>query len=79
MQPIVDASHGEIVRLADSGVPEIRKVRAGRDTAGRGWIGLRSNEDYVVTGVDQVPLLPPLLVMLLGLGAVLAAWYREGR
>ncbi len=79
LQPLVEATHGSITRLIDSGVPEIRKVRAGRDTAGRGWIGLRGNEDYVVTGVDQVPLLPAFLVLLAGLGAVLTAWYREGR
>jgi len=79
MKPIVDATDGGIVRLATDGVPDIRRVRAGRDTAGRGWIGLRSNEDYVVTGVDQSPLLPALIVLLLGLGATMLAWRREGR
>jgi hypothetical protein len=79
MKPIVDATDGGIARLATDGVPEIRRVRAGRDTAGRGWIGLRSNEDYVVTGIDQAPLLPALAVLLLGLGATMLAWRREGR
>jgi hypothetical protein len=79
LEPIIDATKGGAQRLATDGLPDIRKVRAGRDTAGRGWIGLRSNEDYVVAGVHQVPLMPALLVLLLGLGATLLAWRREGR
>jgi hypothetical protein len=79
MKPIVTATNGGIVRLATEGVPDIRQVRPDRDTAGRGWIGLRSNADYVVTGVDQAPLLPALVVLLLGLGATMLAWRREGK
>ena len=57
----------------------MRQVRPGRDPSGRGWIGLRANEDYVVTGVNQAPLLPALIVLLIGLGATMLAWRREGR
>ena len=60
-------------------MPDIRKVRAGRDMAGHGWIGLRTNDDYVVTGVSQLPLLPALAVLLLALTTLLLAWQREGR
>ena len=75
------ATGGSIERLADGPVREIRKARSGRDTAGRSWIELRASNDYVVSGIDQVPLLLllPLLVLLLGLGATLLAWQREGR
>ena len=52
---------------------------AGRDTAGSGWLGLKANEDHIVTGVDQVPLLPAILLLLLGLGFTITAWWREGR
>jgi hypothetical protein len=79
LEPIIDATKGGAYRLATDGLPDVRKVRAGRDTAGRGWIGLRSNEDYVVAGVHQASLLPALLVLLLGLGATMLAWRREGR
>jgi hypothetical protein len=79
MAPIVEASGGAIQRLAQAGIPDIRLVRAGRDTAGRGWIGLRHNADYVVTGVERLPLLPAALVLLLGLGTAMLAWWREGR
>ncbi|MGH6928564.1 MAG: hypothetical protein ACREEV_09630, partial [Dongiaceae bacterium] len=79
LRPIVEATNGGIERLAGDGVPDIRRVKPGRDAAGRGWIGLRSNEDYVVAGVDQAPLLPAMVVLLLGLGATMLAWRREGR
>jgi hypothetical protein len=78
LRPIVEASGGGIVRLS-AGVPDVRQVRPGRDPSGRGWIGLRANADYVVTGVNQAPLLPALVVLLLGLGATMLAWRREGR
>ncbi len=78
MAPIVEATGGAIHRLAEAGVPDIRLVRPGRDTAGRGWIALRHNGDYVVSGVERLSLLPPALVLLLGLGAAMLAWWREG-
>jgi LPXTG-motif cell wall-anchored protein len=47
--------------------------------AGHNWIGLRQNDDYTVTGVSEMPLLPALAALILLLGAFLAAWRREGR
>jgi hypothetical protein len=46
---------------------------------GRGWIGFKSNGDFVVTGVAQMPLMPGLLTFLLCLGLAFAAWRQEGR
>ena len=60
-------------------IPDIRRVGADRTAAGRGWLGLRQNGDYVVTGVSETPLLPGLFALLLALGAFLLAWRREGR
>ena len=40
--------------------------------------GLLANQRYLVTGVEQVPLLPALLALVLVLGGLLAAWRREG-
>jgi hypothetical protein len=79
VSPLAEASGGGIFRLADGGLPQIRRVRADRDTAGSGWLGLKANEDHIVTGVDQVPLLPAILLLLLGLGMTVTAWWREGR
>ena len=79
MRALAESSGGGIYRLSDGGLPQIRRVRAGRDTAGSSWLGLKSNEDHIVTGVDQVPLLPAILLLLLGLGFTVTAWWREGR
>lgn len=79
MRPIVEESGGAIMRVASESLPQVRKVRPGRDRSGRGWIGVLANENYVVTGVDQVPLLPAALVLLLALGGAMLAWHREGR
>ena len=57
----------------------MRKVKAGRDRHGRGWIGLQAKGGYLVTGVEQTPLLPAAALLLLILGAGVFAWYREGR
>ena len=78
LAPTVAATGGAVAWITD-GVPEIRRPRAGRDTAGRGWIGLRRNESYLVTGVLQVSLLPGIAVLVLVLGGLTAAWWREGR
>jgi len=78
LAPLVGASGGGIYWIAD-GIPEIRRVAAGRATAGHDWLGLRENEDYVVAGFSETPLLPGIAALLLAMGALIAAWRREGR
>ena len=78
LAPLAAASGGGVYWLAD-GVPEMRRVAAGRAMAGRGWLGLRENGDYVVAGFSETPLLPGIAALLLALGALIAAWRREGR
>ncbi|MEX0808377.1 MAG: hypothetical protein WD044_06580 [Dongiaceae bacterium] len=79
MAPMVEATGGAVVRIADSGVPEIRRVQPDRDAAGQRWIGLVENGDYRVIGIRELPMLPGLLVLALALAATMAAWYRESR
>jgi hypothetical protein len=83
LKPVVVASAGNVVWLGD-GLPEVRRVSptgdaGGRSPSGRSWIGFRANGDFVVTGVNQVPLLPGLALFVLALGALVLAWRREGR
>ncbi len=79
LSPFVEETGGGLVWLADAGVPDLRRTRPGLTSRGRGWIGLQSNNAYFVTGIRQVPLLPPLALLLLLLGGLMLAWYREGR
>ncbi len=65
--------------VAETGLPEIRKVQAGHATSGSNWLGLLASQDYVVTGIRQMSLLPAYAGLILGLGALLLAWRREGR
>lgn len=78
LAPIVEATGGGLHWAAADGLPDLRRVRAGRATAGRDWIGLTANEDYVVTGVSLTALMPNLLVLVLILGLATIAWRREG-
>ncbi|MDP6388292.1 MAG: hypothetical protein QF654_00180 [Alphaproteobacteria bacterium] len=75
---ISQATGGGLHWLAD-GAPDVRRVRPGRATAGRDWIGLLKNGDYIVTGVERLTLLPTLMVLVLVLGAMALAWREEGR
>ena len=78
LAPIADATGGGVFWLAENGIPEARQVRAGRTTKGESWMGFSDTQTYVITGVTQASLMPALLVLMLVLGGLLAAWYREG-
>jgi len=79
LKPLVEASNGSSLWLADQPNPDIRPVRPGRAAGGSDWIGLRRNEGYTVAGINQTPLLPGILVALAFLVALGSAWWREGR
>jgi len=79
LQPLMDATGGRAFRLASGNLPEIRLVSPGHSTAGNGWLGLLASSDYVVTGIRQTTLMPAFAGLLLGLGALMLAWRREGR
>jgi hypothetical protein len=42
-------------------------------------MGLRENDDYTIAGFNETPLLPGIAALLLAIGALIAAWRREGR
>jgi hypothetical protein len=78
LAPIAGATGGSVHWLAD-GVPDVRRVGASGNAAGGSWIGLRANEAYRVTSVEQRPLLPAWIALVLLLGTLLLAWRVEGR
>jgi hypothetical protein len=77
LKPAAMASGGGIHWLAD-GAPTLRRVRPDRKPAGSDWMGVVSNRDFRVASVRETPMLPAILVLLLGLGALMWAWRREG-
>lgn len=78
LRPFIQASGGSTNWVADKGLPRIRRVRSGRASNGQGWIGVRENGAFEVTGLLSMPLLPALLALALVLATVLTAWRREG-
>jgi hypothetical protein len=62
---------------ARAGAPELRRVSAGRIASGRDWIGIPSRDAHVTTSITTLPLLPAWLALMLLLGAVGFAWWRE--
>ena len=79
LDPLVRASGGVVTWIGEGPLPKVRMIRPNRDTAGRGWVGLIANRDYVVTGIRQTPLMAEWLVLLLTLGGLMLAWRSEGR
>ena len=78
LRPVAEATGGAVRWLAEGGVPELRRVGSGRVAEGRGWIGLAARGEHLVSGLKEFPLLPAWLLLLIGGGALLAAWLREG-
>ena len=75
--PLAKATGGTVRWLADAD-HDIRLIPAGRKSYGRSWLGLVSNENYLVTDVKLTPLLPGLAALLLVMAAMAIAWWREG-
>lgn len=72
------ATGGGVTWMQD-GAPDLRRIRGGRVMAGSNWLGVLDNRNFSVKNVREAPLLPGLILLLLGLGALMMAWRSEGR
>ena len=79
LQPLADATRGGVYWLQDGAVPAVRRVEPNRASHGSTWLGLKANNQYVVTGLSQVPLAPGGLILLFVMAGAMLAWWREGR
>ncbi len=85
LAPATLASGGAVIWIEEDGVPALRRSAPdrrqwGNTVAGTGqWIGLRANQDFLISGVSQISLWPAALLLVFGLMALLAAWRREGQ
>lgn len=81
MKPLTAATGGGIYWVGANAkdTPSIRTIRPGKVAAGDTWAGLQHNEQYLIRAVRQVPLLAGPLALLLILGSLALAWWREGR
>ncbi len=76
LAPLAAASGGSVHWLSD-GMPGVQRVGPDDDAAGSDWIGLKRNGAYRVTQLEQQPLLPQWLALVLILGSLLLAWRLE--
>ncbi|GBD42813.1 hypothetical protein HRbin40_00269 [bacterium HR40] len=79
LAPVAETTGGTVLRLATAGVPDLRLVAEGRRAFGRGWIGLRDRDRYIVTATERIPLFHPALSLAALLVLAGLAWWREGR
>ena len=79
MAPVLSATGGGVLWLADTPEPELRRPSPHQSKAGRSWIGLTANGDYVVTGSSRRPALPLAPALIAALLLFAAAWRRESR
>ncbi|WP_372839185.1 hypothetical protein [Phaeovulum sp.] len=80
-EPLAEAvaAAGGAFSLLEDGAPEVRQVRAGRFTAGNGWIGITPRGASATLDIRLSPLLPGWLWLLIAATLSLAAWLIEGR
>ena len=83
LTPIADATGGGIFWSATEAggvdLPRIRMSATGRRMAGTSWLGLKSNDAYVVKSLRSVPLFSTLLGLAVVLFLLGFTWFREGR
>jgi len=77
--PLIKESNGSVQWLADTPKPRIKKLSNAGSYGGRGWLGLRENNSYSVSGVKDHPFLPTWLSALLLFILLISAWWMEGR
>jgi Putative glutamine amidotransferase len=80
LRPLSEQTRGGVYNIRSmKDMPALRRTSVRDRQAGRTWLGLQRNGAYVVTGEQQRPLLPAILIVLLLLGLAAGAWWREGR
>lgn len=81
LAPVAAATAGGIWRLSDlsGSVPRIVPVTSGDRLSGDDWMGLRTRDVSVVTGIGLFPVFAGLSGLMLLLGLLTLSWVREGR
>ncbi|MES2293212.1 MAG: hypothetical protein V4527_07950 [Pseudomonadota bacterium] len=78
LDPLAKSSGGSVHWLTD-GIVGVHRVAPAQTAYGSNWIGLRRNNAYRVTALEQEPLLPAWAALLLVVGSLFLAWKIEGR
>ena len=76
---IAKATGGGIRWLETDGLPDFRRTKPDNRQSADFWFGLRTNENYEITGYNRQAMLSPLVALILALAFLCIGWWREGR
>lgn len=80
MNAMTAETGGSLHWVSSEGIPNIRRIAASnRNFGGTGWIGLKDNNAFTVSGVRDIPFLPAWFSAIILLAMAIAAWWFEGR
>ncbi len=79
MQSLITTSKGTHIWLSERPRPQIRTLGNAQRFGGSNWLALKRNNDYTVTGVKNIALLPHWLLLSLLITLALVLWWREGK
>ncbi len=80
LAPLINASKGTTIWLSDTPRPKISEADANaRRFGGSDWLALKHNQDFTVTGVKDIALLPDWATLILLISALISLWWYEGR
>lgn len=79
MQPLIELTGGTHIWLSDTPRPSLRAYKKALRYGGSDWLALRHNDDFTVTRVKDIALLPEWASLLALLCALLLLWWKEGR
>ena len=78
-EPIVKSTNGTTIWLEEVPLPKVISASNNNRLGGRNWVALKSNNNYNVTGIKDISLLPEWAVLFILLSALIILWWKEGR
>ncbi|MGH1403486.1 MAG: hypothetical protein ACRBDL_04530 [Alphaproteobacteria bacterium] len=79
LSPLIEETSGATIWLSDVKHPTFKSYASANRYGGSDWFALKRNQDYNVTSVKNITLLPEWVSMLLLLSALIGLWWFEGR
>ena len=76
---LISASNGTAIWLDKTPKPRISAVNNAKKFGGSDWLALKRNNDYNVTGIENIAILPEWAILLMIFSALILLWLREGQ
>ncbi len=79
LSPLVEASRGTFIWASEEPTPKITSYASTRKYGGSDWLALKRNDDYTVSGIRDIPLLPEWVIFLILMSILIGVWWKEGQ